>query len=55
MSLVSDKYKNKQVCKYCKWATTDQIGDKYCFNNRSENRAEFVSDTDSCEYFERNE
>ena len=55
MSLISKKYKNKEVCKYCKFAETDQIDDRICMNNKSKKRADFVDDFDSCEYFEKDE
>lgn len=42
----------KYNCTTCKYSDTDQIGDRYCINDKSEHCADFVSKDIVCELWE---
>ncbi len=42
----------KKNCLPYKWSDTDQIGDRYCINDKSEHCADFVDKDKVCELWE---
>lgn len=55
MKIVSETYKKKRICKYCKNSETDQISDRVCNLRLEAGKEPYVNDSDSCGCFERDE
>lgn len=47
-----DRENDKYNCTTCKYSDTDQIGDRYCVNDKSEHCADFVNKNNVCELWE---